>query len=160
MSNYLLHALFWVKVRGLGVIGKKRIDRKLKTAWIPDSRMNFFSSGRALYALPECVRDDELMDITERLSVGHCQSQRRSGDPDARALPAHIWQWHAHFEVGNKITHMQIHLSEKYKTSVIVIYNLFSLWNVPVTYVNDSCSLAPECRQLFNLNNKSGKTQC
>uniref|UniRef100_A0AAQ5ZTU5 Aminopeptidase n=1 Tax=Amphiprion ocellaris TaxID=80972 RepID=A0AAQ5ZTU5_AMPOC len=26
-----------------------------------------------------------------------------------------------------------------------------SLWNIPVTYVNDSCSLAPECRQVFNL---------
>ncbi|XP_047448028.1 leucyl-cystinyl aminopeptidase [Mugil cephalus] len=31
-----------------------------------------------------------------------------------------------------------------------------SLWNIPVTYVNDSCSLAPECRQLFTLKNKSG----
>lgn len=30
------------------------------------------------------------------------------------------------------------------------------LWNIPVTYVNDSCSLAPECRQLFTLKNKSG----
>ncbi|XP_023262218.1 endoplasmic reticulum aminopeptidase 1-like [Seriola lalandi dorsalis] len=33
-----------------------------------------------------------------------------------------------------------------------------SLWNVPVTYVNDSCSLAPECRQVFTLKNKTGKT--
>ncbi|XP_023269330.1 leucyl-cystinyl aminopeptidase [Seriola lalandi dorsalis] len=31
-----------------------------------------------------------------------------------------------------------------------------SLWNVPVTYVNDSCSLAPECRQVFTLKNKTG----
>uniref|UniRef100_A0A3Q1C8X7 Aminopeptidase n=1 Tax=Amphiprion ocellaris TaxID=80972 RepID=A0A3Q1C8X7_AMPOC len=31
-----------------------------------------------------------------------------------------------------------------------------SLWNIPVTYVNDSCSLAPECRQVFNLKTKSG----
>ncbi|XP_069565514.1 leucyl-cystinyl aminopeptidase isoform X1 [Brachyistius frenatus] len=31
-----------------------------------------------------------------------------------------------------------------------------SLWNIPVTYVNDSCSLAPECRQVFTLNTKSG----
>lgn len=31
-----------------------------------------------------------------------------------------------------------------------------SLWNIPVTYVNDSCSLAPECRQVFTLKNKSG----
>ncbi|KAF7660174.1 hypothetical protein LDENG_00286820 [Lucifuga dentata] len=31
-----------------------------------------------------------------------------------------------------------------------------SLWHIPVTYVNDSCSLAPECRQLFTLKTKSG----
>lgn len=31
-----------------------------------------------------------------------------------------------------------------------------SLWNIPVTYVNDSCSLAPECRQVFTLRTKSG----
>ncbi|XP_041855483.1 leucyl-cystinyl aminopeptidase [Melanotaenia boesemani] len=31
-----------------------------------------------------------------------------------------------------------------------------SLWNIPVTYVNDSCSLAPECRQVFTLKSKSG----
>ncbi|XP_040897337.1 leucyl-cystinyl aminopeptidase [Toxotes jaculatrix] len=31
-----------------------------------------------------------------------------------------------------------------------------SLWHVPVTYVNDSCSLAPECRQVFALKNKTG----
>lgn len=30
-----------------------------------------------------------------------------------------------------------------------------SLWNIPVTYVNDSCSLAPECRQVFTLKTKS-----
>lgn len=30
-----------------------------------------------------------------------------------------------------------------------------SLWSVPVTYVNDSCSLAPECRQVFTLRSKS-----
>uniref|UniRef100_A0A669D9M4 Leucyl/cystinyl aminopeptidase n=2 Tax=Oreochromis niloticus TaxID=8128 RepID=A0A669D9M4_ORENI len=30
-----------------------------------------------------------------------------------------------------------------------------TLWNIPVTYVNDSCSLAPECRQVFTLKNKS-----
>uniref|UniRef100_A0A8C4IAP1 Leucyl/cystinyl aminopeptidase n=1 Tax=Dicentrarchus labrax TaxID=13489 RepID=A0A8C4IAP1_DICLA len=34
-----------------------------------------------------------------------------------------------------------------------------SLWNIPVTYVSDNCSLAPECRQLFTLKTKSGKTQ-
>lgn len=33
-----------------------------------------------------------------------------------------------------------------------------SLWTVPVTYVNDSCSVAPECRQMFTLKTKSGKT--
>ncbi|KAM7391748.1 hypothetical protein PAMP_022410 [Pampus punctatissimus] len=31
-----------------------------------------------------------------------------------------------------------------------------SLWNIPVTYVNDSCSLAPECKQVFTLKTKSG----
>lgn len=31
-----------------------------------------------------------------------------------------------------------------------------SLWNIPVTYVNDSCSLDPECRQVFTLKTKSG----
>ncbi|XP_076586255.1 leucyl-cystinyl aminopeptidase [Chaetodon auriga] len=31
-----------------------------------------------------------------------------------------------------------------------------SLWNIPVTYVNDSCSSAPECRQVFTLKTKSG----
>ncbi|KAK1893155.1 Leucyl-cystinyl aminopeptidase [Dissostichus eleginoides] len=31
-----------------------------------------------------------------------------------------------------------------------------SLWNIPVTYVTDNCSLAPECRQVFNLKTKSG----
>lgn len=30
-----------------------------------------------------------------------------------------------------------------------------SLWNIPVTYVNDTCSLAPECRQVFTLRSKS-----
>lgn len=28
-----------------------------------------------------------------------------------------------------------------------------------MTYVNDSCSLAPECAQLFTLKTKSGKTR-
>ncbi|XP_054905043.1 leucyl-cystinyl aminopeptidase isoform X2 [Poeciliopsis prolifica] len=28
-------------------------------------------------------------------------------------------------------------------------------WNIPITFVNDSCSLAPECRQMFNLSKKS-----
>ncbi|CAJ1068864.1 leucyl-cystinyl aminopeptidase [Xyrichtys novacula] len=31
-----------------------------------------------------------------------------------------------------------------------------SLWNIPVTYVNDSCSLDPNCRQVFSLKTKSG----
>ncbi|CAN9513289.1 unnamed protein product [Ophioblennius macclurei] len=30
-----------------------------------------------------------------------------------------------------------------------------SLWNIPVTYVNDSCSAALECRQVFTLKSKS-----
>uniref|UniRef100_UPI003AAE30A9 leucyl-cystinyl aminopeptidase n=1 Tax=Centroberyx gerrardi TaxID=166262 RepID=UPI003AAE30A9 len=30
-----------------------------------------------------------------------------------------------------------------------------SLWHIPVTYVNDSCSLDPECRQVFTLKSKS-----
>ncbi|XP_037536032.1 leucyl-cystinyl aminopeptidase [Nematolebias whitei] len=31
-----------------------------------------------------------------------------------------------------------------------------SLWNIPITYVNDSCGLAPECRQVFTLVSKTG----
>ncbi|KAK5871385.1 hypothetical protein PBY51_004269 [Eleginops maclovinus] len=31
-----------------------------------------------------------------------------------------------------------------------------NLWNIPVTYVTDNCSVAPECRQVFNLKTKSG----
>ncbi|KAM3868241.1 leucyl-cystinyl aminopeptidase [Diretmus argenteus] len=31
-----------------------------------------------------------------------------------------------------------------------------SLWHIPVTYVNDSCSMAPECSQVFTLKTKSG----
>ncbi|KAJ8005705.1 hypothetical protein DPEC_G00120690 [Dallia pectoralis] len=30
-----------------------------------------------------------------------------------------------------------------------------SLWHIPVTYVNDSCSVAPSCRQTFILRNKT-----
>ncbi|XP_034026064.1 LOW QUALITY PROTEIN: leucyl-cystinyl aminopeptidase [Thalassophryne amazonica] len=30
-----------------------------------------------------------------------------------------------------------------------------SLWNIPVSYVNDSCSLMPECSQVFTLKTKS-----
>ncbi|CAL8248281.1 unnamed protein product [Merluccius merluccius] len=30
-----------------------------------------------------------------------------------------------------------------------------SLWHIPVTYVNDSCSLTPECIQVFTLNKKT-----
>ncbi|CAB1322061.1 unnamed protein product [Coregonus sp. 'balchen'] len=30
-----------------------------------------------------------------------------------------------------------------------------SLWHIPVTYVNDSCSSAPSCRQIFHLRNKT-----
>ncbi|XP_038145962.1 leucyl-cystinyl aminopeptidase [Cyprinodon tularosa] len=29
------------------------------------------------------------------------------------------------------------------------------LWNIPITYVNDSCSLASECRQMFTLKSKT-----
>ncbi|TNN35940.1 Leucyl-cystinyl aminopeptidase [Liparis tanakae] len=31
-----------------------------------------------------------------------------------------------------------------------------SLWNIPVMYVTDNCSVAPECTQVFNLKSKSG----
>lgn len=31
-----------------------------------------------------------------------------------------------------------------------------SLWNIPVSYVNDSCSVEAECRQIFTLKTKSG----
>uniref|UniRef100_A0A4W5MUI9 Leucyl/cystinyl aminopeptidase n=1 Tax=Hucho hucho TaxID=62062 RepID=A0A4W5MUI9_9TELE len=30
-----------------------------------------------------------------------------------------------------------------------------SVWHIPVTYVNDSCSSAPSCRQIFTLRNKT-----
>uniref|UniRef100_A0A8K9V971 Aminopeptidase n=1 Tax=Oncorhynchus mykiss TaxID=8022 RepID=A0A8K9V971_ONCMY len=30
-----------------------------------------------------------------------------------------------------------------------------NLWHIPVTYVNDSCSSAPSCRQIFTLRNKT-----
>uniref|UniRef100_A0A672ZX82 Aminopeptidase n=1 Tax=Sphaeramia orbicularis TaxID=375764 RepID=A0A672ZX82_9TELE len=33
-----------------------------------------------------------------------------------------------------------------------------SLWHIPVTYINDTCSLAPDCKQVFTLKTKSGKT--
>lgn len=33
------------------------------------------SSGRGPNTAPECVEDDELMDVTERLPVGHCKPQ-------------------------------------------------------------------------------------
>uniref|UniRef100_A0A8C7LEH5 Leucyl/cystinyl aminopeptidase n=1 Tax=Oncorhynchus kisutch TaxID=8019 RepID=A0A8C7LEH5_ONCKI len=32
---------------------------------------------------------------------------------------------------------------------------LLSLWHIPVTYVNDNCSSAPSCRQIFTLRNKT-----
>lgn len=31
-----------------------------------------------------------------------------------------------------------------------------SLWNIPVSYVNDSCSVDPECKQIYTLKTKSG----
>lgn len=55
-----------------------------------DSECVFLSSGRGLCSAPKCVRDDELMDITERLPIGNCKPQGRSGDLHAGALPAHI----------------------------------------------------------------------
>ena len=48
------------------------------------------SSGGGVDAAPERVRDDELMDVTERLPIGHCKPQGRSGDPHTGALPAHV----------------------------------------------------------------------
>uniref|UniRef100_A0A672ZX76 Aminopeptidase n=1 Tax=Sphaeramia orbicularis TaxID=375764 RepID=A0A672ZX76_9TELE len=30
-----------------------------------------------------------------------------------------------------------------------------SLWHIPVTYINDTCSLAPDCKQVFTLKTKS-----
>lgn len=47
----------------------------------------------------------------------------------------------------------------KHNTALIEFCVLFSLWNIPVTYVNDSCSLGPECRQVFTLKTKSGETE-
>lgn len=122
-------------------------------------RFVFLSSGWGLDAAPECVRDDELMDITERLPAGHCKPQGRSSDPHTGALPPHIWQHHTHFQVGYITTYTDMCRSYKHNTTLTVLCTLFSLWNIPVTYVNDSCSLAPECRQVFTLKTKSGKSQ-
>lgn len=55
-----------------------------------DSGYIFLSSGRGLDAAPECFRDDEVVDITERLPIGHCKPQRRSGDTHTGAFPAHV----------------------------------------------------------------------
>ncbi|KAI3372895.1 hypothetical protein L3Q82_023352, partial [Scortum barcoo] len=49
-------------------------------------------------------------------------------------------------------THTQI--TETHRNTNCV-FALFSLWNIPVTYVNDNCSLAAECRQVFTLKSKS-----
>ncbi|XP_065821852.1 leucyl-cystinyl aminopeptidase [Labrus bergylta] len=53
---------------------------------------------------------------------------------------------------GDQVTLTQEHflLTSDYAT------HTSSLWNIPVTYVNDNCSVAPECRQVFNLMTKSG----
>lgn len=110
------------------------------------------------------VRDDELVDVTERLPIGHCEPQGRSDDLHTGALPPHIRQCHTYFQVGytNTEKHTQMH-TEKTEThsnhTVTALCPLFSLWNIPVTFVNDSCSLAPECRQLYTLKTKTGKTQ-
>ncbi|XP_034073083.1 leucyl-cystinyl aminopeptidase [Gymnodraco acuticeps] len=53
---------------------------------------------------------------------------------------------------GDEVTLTQEHFL---LTSDEAIYTS-SLWNIPVTYVTDNCSLAPECRQVFNLKTKSG----
>ncbi|XP_011614185.2 leucyl-cystinyl aminopeptidase [Takifugu rubripes] len=52
---------------------------------------------------------------------------------------------------GNQVTLTQEHflLSSDGTT------NASSLWNIPVTYVNDSCSLDPTCTQVFNFKTKS-----
>lgn len=55
-----------------------------------DSGFLLLSSGRGVDTAPECVRDDELMDVTERLPIGHCKPQGRSSDPHTGALPAHV----------------------------------------------------------------------
>uniref|UniRef100_A0A7N6BX71 Aminopeptidase n=1 Tax=Anabas testudineus TaxID=64144 RepID=A0A7N6BX71_ANATE len=52
---------------------------------------------------------------------------------------------------GDQVTLQQEHFL---LTSENTTHNS-SLWNIPVTYVNDSCSLAPECRQVFTLKTKS-----
>lgn len=99
------------------------------------------------------------MDITERLPTGHCKPNGKPGDTHTGALLAHIWQYHAYVKVGYTLphTHRQTHIDHKDTTVLTVVCTLFSLWNIPVTYVNDSCSLAPECRQVFTLKTKSGK---
>ncbi|XP_005473314.1 leucyl-cystinyl aminopeptidase [Oreochromis niloticus] len=53
--------------------------------------------------------------------------------------------------MGNQVTLTQEHFLLTSDNTT----HTSSLWNIPVTYVNDSCSLAPECRQVFTLKNKS-----
>lgn len=64
----------------------------------------------------------------------------------------HTSRWVTHYHRDR-----QTHINHKDTTMLTVVCTLFSLWHIPVTYVNDSCSLAPECRQVFTLKNKSGK---
>lgn len=53
--------------------------------------------------------------------------------------------------MGNQVTLTQEHFLLTSDNTT----HTSSLWNIPVTYVNDGCSLAPECRQVFTLKNKS-----
>lgn len=49
------------------------------------------SLGRALHAVLERLRDDDLVDVSKRIPTGHRKSQRRWGDTHPGALPAHLW---------------------------------------------------------------------
>lgn len=53
---------------------------------------------------------------------------------------------------GNEVTLTQEH----FRLTTDNVTQSSSLWTIPVTYVNDSCSVSPECRQMFTLKTKSG----
>lgn len=62
-----------------------------------------WSPGGAVHALPERVRDDELVDLAEGLPAGHRQPQGGRGDPHAGALPTDHGQRLAELQVGRRL---------------------------------------------------------
>lgn len=62
-----------------------------------------WSPGGAVHALPERVRDDELVDVAEGLPADHRQPQGRRGDSHAGALPTDHGQRHTEFQVSERV---------------------------------------------------------